>query len=302
VAGLVATRFNKASSFFGPLPLHGLPGGEMFEGFAQELKRPTNLISLAATMMVILIGAAVSLHFYLLSVRAGEFAFQVQQIPIFDQSNLPGAPSAPFRAGSNLNVPGSPFTVVDVGGHRVTENIYGAKIRVWNAGNDQIRAADTRIPFSIHVGDGRVIYAALSRATQDNVDRFSLTANLELNWQNFDPHEGFEAAVVYTAKAQQVITLTGFAVNTAGPIDVDRERDDRTIFHNTVMDYATAALLPLQLLIVGSAILGNRNSARAAKVSKVTLRLSITAMIIVGVVLVITATVHVFSSKVAAPF
>jgi len=214
----------------------------MFEGLKSEMRRPATTVAVAIAVLGVVAGIATSLYFYYLSVRQGKVSYQVEQVQVFDQSSLGEKPAAV-----------RPLYVVDEHGNKINDNIYAAKIKIWNSGNDEVKRENVRTPFKVTMsGSAQVVTIEIEYSTRDNVDGFNVKNDGAMEWSHFDSKEGFILRVVYAAKTYVPISIEGYAVDTAGPTDtkVDRATSENVIL--MIMLWASGLLLLVGLIYLGA--------------------------------------------------
>ena len=172
-------------------------------GLVTELKRPATIISLILAIVGVAGSVVIGLYFYRAGIKQGQLAFYPAQVQVFDVTVAPHSPSPPL-------------TVLDRDHNPITDNVYAATVTVWNAGNAEIKTDDIRIPFRIVLdGDPKIIEWAPTFYTRDNMDKFDIRPDHTITWQHFDPGEGLKMRILYEAKHEEKINITGYAVNTA---------------------------------------------------------------------------------------
>lgn len=172
-----------------------------------KLQNPDRVINLAVAVVSIFITVFVSLYFYNKSILAAKIAYRVDQIRVFDQSQLE----------TGFGDVGAPLYVVDVNGNKINSNVFAATVKIWNAGNDELRRDAVRKTYVVTLGSqSRRISAMILRQTSDT-QKFKVDDKLSLEWEHFDAGEGFMLRLIYTAQEQQEISLIGSAVKVSPP-------------------------------------------------------------------------------------
>ena len=185
----------------------------MFEGLRADIRRPATWIGV---LLGILPSFAISYYFYQKSITVGKLYYQTQQVLVFDQHSLGGSP----------DVSSDQLFVVDKNGSKIEKNIYAATIKFWNAGNDEVKKEDVRIPFKIDIAsDATIVNSSIYNVTMNNIDNFQLTSNTNIGWEHFDPDQGVAIRLIYAAKDQKKMGIKGYAVKSLEPVDVKTEGD-----------------------------------------------------------------------------
>jgi hypothetical protein len=173
-----------------------------------ELRRPAGMIGIGGIALGVF-GLIFSYYLYALSEKVGRISYAVEQVQVFDPSQL-----AKGSKGAR-----QPLTVLDADKLPVEESVYAANIKIWNSGSAEVRASSVRQPFVIKLlPNSRVLDSDITFATRENADKFSLKAvdnqnsAIPILWESFDTGEGFAIRVVYTRSTMSDITLVGYAV------------------------------------------------------------------------------------------
>lgn len=178
-----------------------------------ELKRPGTAIAVALALA----GAALSLYLYYKGIKSGELYYQISQVQAFDQRSM-----GPI--GSDAS---EPIRVVDQKGEPIRSNIYAANIDVWNGGSDEIRKSDVRSPFRLILSGNTSFYnLVMFGQTNNNRDAFKLVDKNTIDWEHFDPGEGFRLRLLYASDDKQKLAIEGYSLNVSTVADVEA-RDKR---------------------------------------------------------------------------
>jgi hypothetical protein len=214
----------------------------MLNDLKDELRRPTTTITIVIAIISIIIGTATSLYFYQRSVKVGAFYYKVVQILAFDQTNLKEK-----AAGSEI-----PVSIVDGTGKKIKGNIYVANIEIWNGGSDEIRKEDVRSPFKLSLsGDVRVLDVTTYGQTNGNSDQFEINGDNNIEWNHFDPGDGFIIRLVYASDEEQKISIMGRAANSGEPKDVAeiKEKYDKIpSYAETIFYFVFASVIVVGIL------------------------------------------------------
>lgn len=208
----------------------------MEHGFLSEFRNPPTIISTAIAVLSIILGIIVSAYFYQKSVREAELSYSINQIEVFDQNSI----------NNNNSIENINLHITDDKGDNISGNIYVAEVIIWNSGNDEIKMENVRVPFRLKL-DGTPLYQKIhfSAATRNNVDRFSLSDTGEINWDHFDPKEGFKVRFLYAADHELKINLTGYAINLPDPVNKTRSKEDPPNKHIAIASISAMAIIAL---------------------------------------------------------
>jgi hypothetical protein len=168
--------------------------------FWEEIKRPATAIASVLGVVGIIAGILTSYYFYKKSDKMPEISLQSEQLQIFEKQS---------KSGGRV-----PLTVHDEAGNLIDSNIFVASVTIWNSGNAEIKKEDVRQPFRFTVNGSatKVIEISPTFFTNNNIDKFSIDTDGELNWQHFDAGEGFKLRVIYANPTMENIALSGYAV------------------------------------------------------------------------------------------
>ncbi len=172
----------------------------MSDSLKAELKRPASTVAMIIGLVGILAGVGVAYYFYKKSLLAGQILYQAQQVQIFDQKSL----------NKSVSNSGPALFLVDEKGEKIDENVYAATVRIWNAGNDEIRREDVRAPITLLIGNGRAINVGIVQQTSD-AEKFAISTKLVLTWDHFDAGDGCIVRVIYASDTEQEILVDGYA-------------------------------------------------------------------------------------------
>lgn len=214
----------------------------MTNGLVTELRRSATIISLVLAIVGLIGGVVTSLYFYRASIKQGQLAFCSAQVQVFDVTVAQHSPSPPL-------------TVLDRDHNPLTDNIYAATVTIWNDGNAEIKTDDVRIPFRIVVdGNPKIIDWAPTFYTKDNMDEFNIPHDLTITWRHFDPGEGLKMRILYAAKHQENINITGYAVN-AAPTRNCEISGARTVWTKAIVAVASMVMIGFIVMIVSLSLL-----------------------------------------------
>jgi hypothetical protein len=186
--------------------------------FLEELKKPPTLIGVIVALIGIIAGGLISFYFYNKSEKTGRIAIVVEQVQVFDKTNIGQLP----------------LRVLDVKGNVITDNVFAANVTIWNSGNAEIKKTDVRKPYSLKIGvDLEPLDLSVTSYTHDNVDKFSIDRDGKITWEHFDPDEGFKIRVVYVHSLQQAILLDGSASGITAALNLSPMFTRRTDFDAT---------------------------------------------------------------------
>jgi|ERR1051325_1516997 hypothetical protein len=148
--------------------------------WSEEFRRPSTIIGIVVGIVGLIGGGMISLYFYLKSEKSGTISCLVEEVQVFDQT----------RIGETA------LRVVDPSGNPIKGNIFAANVTLWNSGNAEIRKEDVRKRFRILIGYGvDPIDLVPIFFSHDNQDGFQIAKDGTLEWDHFDPNEGFKVPI-----------------------------------------------------------------------------------------------------------
>jgi hypothetical protein len=229
----------------------------------EELKRPATAIAIVLAVVSMVAGIFTSLYFYQIAEKIGKAAIYVEQVQVFDKTRTRDVP----------------LRVLDASGQPINNNVYAASVTIWNSGNAEIKKEDVREPFWVSVeGNPRVIDIATTFVTRNNVEGFSLDGNGKFEWQHFDVGEGIKLRLIYTDSVIHDIIFSGYAVNTGGIVNYNKESEKLRSNQNWYTLIGESSLVFITVMLLTIVMIMTKIRGRQGK----TLRLSPTSLVCRG--------------------
>lgn len=154
-----------------------------------------NLMSLAIGLG----GFVFGIYAFLANRQNPEVSFQTTQIKVVDGS-------LPIQA----------ITVNDKDGRKITGDVYGAEITLWNSGNVDFGPEKVRNPVRVTLPrEAHILDSAIIGEIPKGRDSFALRGDgtdpqtLFIAWRFFDPGEGVKIRLIYSAPEQEAIKPVG---------------------------------------------------------------------------------------------
>lgn len=182
-----------------------------------ETPKTGNKIAYILCAVSIAAGALTSLYFYNKSEKKGEIYYEYQQVTAFNSEAIkPHASSGTIKA-------------IDESGHDIDENIYAVRVKIWNAGNEEVSKESIRKTIKINIENDKNIrnITTISMSNKNN-DSFSTNSEGEITWDHFDAGDGAMINFVYISKNQENIYMSGHSSTTADPINSKDLAKDRS--------------------------------------------------------------------------
>jgi len=174
----------------------------MLQRLREELRSPFNLI----TGTIGILGFIWGFYTWYTTKQTAMIAYGVEQVQLLDVSRIvPGTqPSEKLP----------PFKVFDSNDEPINQNIYGANVTIWNAGDVDLGRERVRRPVSVMLGDGvKIIDYSIEHATDPKVTEFSVSLqeknSLDILWKYFDPSAGLRVRVIYISATQSEVLIDG---------------------------------------------------------------------------------------------
>jgi len=107
----------------------------------------------------------------------------------------------------------------------VEQNVYSARLYIWNSGNVSLRRPAVLQPLTIQLSEGEILDAKRSKISREITKAAITSANpkwLLIDFDILEPNDGFSVNVLYAAPQPGAFTMTGIVegVKSFSPIEV----------------------------------------------------------------------------------